>query len=78
LWGHSSSVDHCQTFNVFTLKNNKTSKKPVLKAKKFFSDTGCACTSSVASKERAVIKQLAKNLCHGKNAYLVVMYTSAL
>ncbi len=31
LRGHSSSVDHCQTFSVF-----KTSKKPVLKAKMLY------------------------------------------
>ena len=44
---------------------------------KCFTDTGCACTSSVAGK-RAVIKRLAKNIFPGKNAYPLVMYTSAL
>ncbi len=63
LRGHSKPVDHCQTFNVFILKNNKTSKNLLL-MQKCFTDTGYACTSSVASK-RAVIKRLAKNLFWG-------------
>ncbi len=36
LRGHSSSVDNCQTFSVFIFKINKTSKKPVLKAKMLY------------------------------------------
>ena len=49
-WGHSSSVDHCQTFGVFMIR---LAKKPVLKAKMLYWhwDTGCVCTSSVASKK---------------------------
>jgi hypothetical protein len=69
---HSSSVDHSQTFNVFIIR---LAKKPFLR-QKCFTDTGCACTSSVAIKQ-AVIKQLAKNLFREKNAYPLVMYTSA-
>jgi hypothetical protein len=42
------------------LKIIRLGKKHVLKEKSFI-DTGCACTSSVASK-RAVIEQLAKNI----------------
>ncbi len=44
--------------------------------KKCFTDTGCVCTSSVASK-RAAIKQLAKNLWQEKLPHLFAMYTSA-
>jgi hypothetical protein len=43
---------------------------------KCFTDTGCVCTSSVASK-RAAIKQLAKKLCWEKLPRLFVMYISA-
>jgi hypothetical protein len=61
LQGHSSSIDHCQTFSVFIIRL----AKDLFLREKCFSDTGCACTSSVASK-RAIIERLAKNLIQGK------------
>ncbi len=74
--GHSSSIDHCQTFSVFIIRLAKN----LFLRQKCFTDTGCACgcacTSSVASK-RAVIKQLAKNPFWEEVAYPLVMYTSA-
>ncbi len=76
LRGHSSAIVHCQTFNVFIFKNNKTSKNLLLR-QKCYTDTGYACTSSVASK-RAVIEWLAKNFVGEKIAHLLVMYSSAL
>ncbi len=72
LQGHSSSVEHCHTSSVFLI----ILAKNLFLRQKYFADTGCACTSSVASK-RAVIKWLAKNLFQ-KNAYPLVMYASAL
>ncbi len=45
--GHSSFVDHCQTFSVFMIW---LAKKPVLRQKCFI-NTGWVCTSSVASKK---------------------------
>jgi hypothetical protein len=73
LQGHSSSVDHCQTFSVFIIR---LAKKLFLR-QKYFIDTGCACTSSVAS-IRAIIKRLARNLFQEKNAYPLMIYTIAL
>ncbi len=71
--GHNSSVDHCQTFSVFIIR---LAKKPVLKAK-CFTDTGCACTSSVANK-RAIIKRLAKNLFWEKNCVSVLHFPNQM
>jgi hypothetical protein len=44
-WGHSRSVDHCQTFSVFIIRLAKN----LFLRQKCFIDPGCACTSSVAS-----------------------------
>ncbi len=60
LRGHSSSVDHCQTFSVF-----KTSKNNLFLRQKCFIDTGCVCTSSVASK-KSHHWTIGKNLFLGK------------
>ena len=61
-WGCSSSVDHCQTFSVFIIR---LAKKPVFKAKMLYWhwDTGCVCTSSVASKK-------SRHWTIGKNPFL--------
>ncbi len=50
LQGHSSTVDHCQTFNVLIIRLAKN----LFLREKCFTDTGYGCTSFVASK-RAVI-----------------------
>ncbi len=47
LGGHSSSVDHCQTFSAFMIRLVKN----LFLRQKCFIDTGCVCTSSVASKK---------------------------
>ncbi len=46
-WGHSSSIDHCQTFSVFIIRLAKN----LFLRQKCFIDTGCVSTSSVASKK---------------------------
>ncbi len=70
--GHSSSVDHCQTFSVFMIKLAKN----LFLRQKCFIDTGCVCTSSVAIK-KSCHWTIGKNHFLEKNAYMLVMYTSA-
>ncbi len=77
LRGHISSIDHFQTFSVFISKYNKTSKKPVLKAKMLYWHWLSMYFICSLAKEPSS-NDLAKNLCRGKITYLLVMYTSAL
>ncbi len=59
-WGHSSSVDNCQTFTcLYIYKIICLSRKPIL-MQKCFTDTRYACTLSMASK-RAIIEHWQKN-----------------
>jgi hypothetical protein len=59
LRGRSSSVDHCQTFSVSMIILAKT----LFLRQKCFIDTGCVCTSSVASKK-------SRHWTIGKNPFL--------
>ncbi len=72
LWWHSSSIDHCQTISVFIIR---LVKKLLLKQKCFI-DTSCVCTSPMASK-KSHHRTIGKNPFLEKNAYWLVMYTSA-
>jgi hypothetical protein len=58
-WGHNSSVDHCQTFHVFIIRPAKN----LFFRQKCFTDTGCVCTSSVASNK-------SRHQTIGKNLFL--------
>ncbi len=74
LQGHSSSVDHCQTFSIFIIR---LAKKPVLKATMLYWHLLCMyCFIHGSKKSRH--QTIGKNPLSEKNAYPLVMYTSAL
>jgi hypothetical protein len=59
LRGHNSSVDYCQTFNVFMIRLAKN----LFLRQKCFIGIGCVCTSSVADKK-------SRHQTIGKNPFL--------